>query len=236
MIDIHNHLLFGVDDGPKSAEESIMMLRDAKQQGIDAIILTPHYRHGYFTYPVKEIMRNFDCLKVHAEAIGIDIYLGTEYHVNSRMVDYLEMGRCKSLANSRYVLAEYEYETEFSYVKSSIHELLLHGYVPVVAHVERYECMLDDLHNAEILREMGALIQVNAGAILGDEGRAQKKYCKKMLQNGLVDIVASDSHGIKYRTNQMGKCKQYLTKKYDPTYVLMITEENPRKIIKNIEE
>lgn len=234
MIDVHNHLLFGVDDGPKTAEESIMMLHDAKRQGIDTIILTPHYRHGYFSYPKEEIMRNFECLKETAKEIGVRIYLGTEYHVNSRMVEYFETGRCLTLANSRYVLAEYEYETQFSFMQNTVRNLLLHGYVPIVAHVERYGCMLENLDCAETLKKMGALIQVNAGAILGNEGRMQKKYCKIMLQAGLVDIVASDSHGMKYRANQMGECEKYLYKKYDSSYVEKILEQNPAKLLEDV--
>ena len=78
-------------------------------------------------------------------------------------------------------------------------ELILHGFVPVLAHVERYRCMTEDTGHAEALRELGAWIQLNADAVLGLEGFGSKKFCKKMLKEGLVDVIASDSHGISRR-------------------------------------
>lgn len=236
MIDIHNHLLYGVDDGPKTIEESIEMLRDAKQQGVEAIILTPHYRHGMFAYPVEVIDEHFGKLLKEAKQIGIRLYLGTEYHVNSRMIEYLETGRCRTMAGTNYVLAEYEYETPYEYIISSVRDLLRHGYIPIIAHAERYACMLEDVDCAEQLREMGVLIQVNADAVLGDDGRKLKKYCKKMLQNGYVDVIGSDSHGIKRRASQMQKCQTYMYKKYDENYVEQLFVENPKKILDSVKK
>ena len=93
MIDIHTHLLFGVDDGPATIEESIEMLKVAKAQGVDAMILTPHYRHGMFSYPNEQIKENFIALYEHAKKIGVYLYLGTEHHVNSMIVEYIQSGR-----------------------------------------------------------------------------------------------------------------------------------------------
>lgn len=88
-IDIHNHGLFGVDDGASDIEESKLMLQSAYKQGVSSIILTPHYRHGMFKYPVEVINRNFRQLCSVAEDIGIKLYLGCEYHVNSRITEYI---------------------------------------------------------------------------------------------------------------------------------------------------
>ena len=100
MIDIHTHLLFGVDDGPETFEESIAMLEHAKAQGIDAMILTPHYRHGMFPYPKDRIEEHFAKLYKSAKEIGIDIYLGTEQHINSMTIEYIENGRIRLLSVS----------------------------------------------------------------------------------------------------------------------------------------
>lgn len=234
MIDIHSHLLYGVDDGPKGIEESIEMLEDAKEQGIDGMILTPHYRRGMFAYPNEEIEAHFKDLKAVAEEIGIDLYLGTEFHVNSSIIEYLKDGRCKTLAGSSYVLAEYKYDTEFTYIRASIQDLIFHGYIPIVAHVERYACMVERLERVEMLRDMGALIQVNADAVLGNDGFKAKGYVKKLLKKGHVDFVASDSHGIKERVNNLGKCRDYLYKKYDSDYVDEILEKNARMILESV--
>ena len=235
MIDIHSHLLYGVDDGPEGIEESIEMLEDAKAQGIDSMILTPHYRRGMFAYPNEEIEEHFKDLKSVAEEIGIDLYLGTEFHVNSSIIEYLKEGRCKTLAGTNYVLAEYKYDTEFTYIKSSVQDLLLHGYIPLSAHVERYACMVERMERVEMLRDFGALIQVNADAILGIDGFKTKGYVKKLLKKGHVDFVASDSHGIHERVNNLGKCREYLYKKYDSDYVDEILEKNAQMILESAE-
>ena len=97
MIDIHCHLLYGVDDGAKTIEESVAMLEAAKEQGISAMILTPHYRHGMFAYPKEEIEEHFRILEPYAQELGIYLALGTEYHVNSHIVEALDSGRCRTM-------------------------------------------------------------------------------------------------------------------------------------------
>ena len=182
MIDIHCHLLYGVDDGAKTIEESVAMLEAAKEQGISAMILTPHYRHGMFAYPKEEIEEHFRILEPYAQKLGIYLALGTEYHVNSHIVEALDSGRCRTMAGSRYVLCEYSHDSEYAYIYQMTQELVLHGYIPVFAHVERYGA-LADLQLAEELRNLGAWITVNADAVLGLEGMGPKKYCKKMLKD-----------------------------------------------------
>lgn len=231
MIDIHTHLLFGVDDGPNTIEESVMMLKQAKAQGIDAMILTPHYRHGMFSYPKDRIEEHFIEIYKMAREIGIELFLGTEQHINSMTIEYLENGRCHTMAGSNYVLAEYKPETDYGYIMASVQDLLRHGYIPIVAHIERYMCMYEDLEQVEHLQQVGAMIQVNANAILGLDGFKIKGFTKKLLKYGYVDFVGSDSHDLKKRANNMGKCRDYLYKKYDESYVDRIIEGNARKIL-----
>ena len=108
MIDIHSHLLYGVDDGPKTLEESVEMLKVAKAQGVTTMILTPHYRHGMFAYPGKDIIEHFQKLLPYAAQIGVQLHLGTEHHVNSMIIEYIQSQRVRTLANTQYVLAEYK--------------------------------------------------------------------------------------------------------------------------------
>lgn len=231
MIDIHCHLLFGVDDGSDSIKESIAMLQEAKAQGIEDIILTPHYRHGMFPYDRKRIEAHFKELLFYAKEVGVRIYPGCEYHVNSRIIEYIRNGRCHTLADTNYVLTEYEYETEYSYIKKMTRELLFQGYIPVIAHVERYACMQQEVDRAGELQDMGALIQVNCDAVLGNDGRAAKKYTKKLIKEGYLDIIASDSHGIKKRVCHMRPCFEYVSKKYGNEVARELMEENPREIL-----
>ena len=231
MIDIHCHLLYGVDDGAKTIDESLAMLKEAKAQGISDIILTPHYRHGMFSYPCDVIEANYEKIVGYANNCGIRLYGGCEYHVNSDIVKAFDSGRCLTLANSRYVLTEYSYASEFSYICRMTQELLRHGYIPVIAHAERYGCMVEDEYRAGELQDMGALIQCNADAVIGLMGRGPKKYCKKLLKNEMVDIVASDSHGLEKRSCKMEKCYEYIHKKFDRSYADRLTIYTPARIL-----
>ena len=230
MVDIHCHLLYGVDDGAKTIEESAAMLQEAKNQGISAIILTPHYRHGFFAYPKEEIEEHFMRLSGVAKGLGIKITLGTEYHVNSHIVEAFDRGRCRTLAGTRYVLCEYSHVSEYSYIYQMSQELIFHGYIPVLAHVERYQALYD-LAAAEELKNLGVWITVNADAVLGLEGSASKRYCKKMLKEDYVDVIASDSHGIKNRACHMLKCFEMVSKKFDDDLADRLFISNPSKIL-----
>lgn len=231
MIDIHCHLLYHVDDGAKTIEESVAMLDIAQKQGIEGMILTPHYRHGMFDYPRDRIEEHYNRLKPLARERGIQLFLGCEYHVNSGIVKAFDGGRCHTLADTRYVLTEYSHQSELSYIRSMTQELLFHGYIPVIAHIERYACMLQSLEAAGELQNMGALIQTNAAAVLGLESWGIKRYCKKLLKEGYVDIIASDSHNTDKRACHMLKCYEYIAKKFDKAYAQELMHDNPKKII-----
>ena len=230
LIDIHCHLLYGVDDGSKSLEESVEMLKIAKKQGITGIILTPHLRHGMFSHPLEKIEKHYKKLKPYSERLGIELKLGTEYHVATDMIDAFKDGRCHTLADTQYILTEYSHASEYSFVHKMTREALFAGYVPVIAHVERYEC-LRNIDRIEELRNMGALIQVNADSILGLDGRHFKKYTKKLLKEDLVDVVGSDSHGVKERACNMKKCYDYVAKKFGEDYAEELMQITPENII-----
>ena len=231
MIDIHCHLLYGVDDGAKTIEESAAMLQEAKEQGVTDVILTPHYRHGFFSYPKEEIESHFMKLYPIAEKLGIRIFPGTEYHVNSYIVEAFDSGRCRTLADTRYILCEYSHDSEYSYIYQMTQELIFHGYIPVLAHVERYQALYD-FTSVEELKNLGAWITVNADAVLGAEGGTPKRFCKKMLKEDYVDVIASDSHGIKNRVCHMKKCYEMVSKKFGNDYADKLFVLNPGKILK----
>lgn len=231
MIDIHCHALYGVDDGAKSLEESLSMIRQAKSQGTEAVILTPHYRHGMFRYPVEQILEHFDRLKHQAESLGVELYLGCEYHVNSRIIEALQTSPCFLLAGGDHVLTEYSFDTEYSYIYGQTKKLISYGYIPVIAHIERYDCFLKKPKLCLELANAGALIQVNADSVLGMNGKAGERFCRKILKNQWAGIVASDAHGSDRRASQLGKAMEYIAKKYGEDYAELLFYGNPKKII-----
>ncbi len=233
MIDIHCHILYGVDDGPRTLEESQNMLREAARQEITDIIVTPHFRQGMFPHDMDKIRSGFFELRKTAEEIGVHIFVGTEYHIDSECVVNLRESRCFSLAHSDYVLAEYSGATEYSYIQDTVRELQFAGYTPVIAHAERYQCLLDDLDLIEELRKGGALIQINADAVLGKDGRPAKQFCKKLLDYGMADFIASDSHDLKERPCRLAECRDYVRRKYGDDTAAWLFETHPAMIIGN---
>lgn len=233
IIDIHNHRLFGVDDGAETLEDSIHMLQDAKRQEIEKIILTPHYRRGMFAYPTGVIEENFIKLKEKAGELGMELFLGCEYHVNSDIVKNLQSGRCKTLAESDYVLTEYSYQTEYSYIAEQTQHLLSCGYFPVIAHVERYQCLQKKPVLCKELADMGALIQINADSVLGLDGFSAKQFCRKLLKKGWADIIASDAHNRSDRACNLKECRVYTEKKYGSDYAALLFYDNPMRILSN---
>jgi protein-tyrosine phosphatase len=231
IIDIHNHTLYGVDDGPDSIKESIKMLQDAKSQGVEAIILTPHYRHGMFAYPTKLVEDNFEYLRQKAKPIGINLYLGCEYHMDDMAEEMFESRRCHTLADGEYVLTEYKYEVSYNYIERQTYHMLSCGYIPVIAHAERYKCLVSDAKLCDKLSRMGALIQINADSVLGLTGFGDKRFCKKLLKNEWVDIIASDTHGHDERNSHMGQCYEYISNKYDSDYANLLFYKNPNKLL-----
>lgn len=231
MIDIHCHILYGVDDGPEKIEDSIAMLKVAKEQGITNIVLTPHYRRGMFKFDRNKVLEHKVALEPYAKELELQLHVGTEIHVNGDILEYLTEGKVFSIADSDYVLTEYEYHTEYSYLFKMTKELLRHGYVPVIAHVERYECLVKQPKRLEELQEIGALVQMNAGAIIGEDGWGMKNFCKKALKNGWVDVIASDTHDRKKRACYMEDCYDYVSDKYGEKLAYRLMIKNPKKII-----
>lgn len=233
FIDIHNHTLFGVDDGAETMEDSLAILKDMKRQGACGVIFTPHYRHGMFNYPLERIQTHFEELKDVAKDLELELHLGCEYHVNRDIIDAFQSERCLPLAGSDYVLTEYSQVSEYSFMVEQTHRLLSCGYFPVIAHVERYACLLKKPALCAELANMGALIQINADSVLGLDGRAAEKFCKKLLKHEWADIIASDTHDMDERACHMAECKMHVEKKYGAEYAHTLFVTNPKRIINN---
>ena len=231
MIDIHCHLLYGVDDGAETFEMSAAMLEDAAKQGITDIIVTPHYRREMFAFDLEEIAERYPVVHQKAKELGINMFLGCECHVNADMLDYLREGRVLTLAQSDYVLTEFSYDCTYDQVRNKMDELLSNGYVPVIAHAERYVVFQKDPEDLEEFRAMGAKVQINANSVLGLDGILVKKTCKKILKKELADIVASDCHDMSSRKSHMRECMDLIAAKYGQRMANKLFVNNPRRIL-----
>lgn len=227
MIDIHTHILPNVDDGSRSVEKSIELLKQAEGQGVTHLFLTPHYRLGYKTDRniIEKEFINFQKIAKDA-GINVKLFLGQEIFVDREYYKVLKDELVNTMNNTKYVLVEFDYfiDTDISEV---VYELVALGYIPIVAHFERY--VYATIQDAYEVKELGGLIQVNADSIVGNN-RLHRKTAKKLLKNNLVDFVASDVHDC--RVNLLGQAKAYVTKKFGEKISQKLFVENAENLIK----
>lgn len=232
LVDIHCHILPGVDDGAPDMETSRAMIRDAYEQGVRYIIATPHYRPEMFEPSMKKVIRVYHELRDYAEEVGIGLRLGCEYYRNEQMIRHLDKKLRPTMLGSRYVLTEFSTNDSFVTVRNYIYELITKGYRPIVAHVERYFCCQEPERILE-LKKLGAQIQVNADSVLGYEGHTIKKFCAGLMKDDFVDFIGSDAHNLEGRKMNLGKCATYVRKKMGQDYAEEIFVDNPRRIWKS---
>lgn len=233
FIDMHSHILPGLDDGSKNMEQSLAMLRIAQEEGIDAIIATPHNMPGKGC-PTREILEERLAELQRAaeeEDISIEIYLGTEYYYREEVSQIFDREEAVTMADSDCVLMEFNPLEEKSYIYNAVREAFSSGYTPIVAHVERYEQLMKKPEYVKNLKDMGALVQVNASSVIGDNGLHTKRDVKKLLKAGYVDFVSTDAHSDRNRAPRMEKCAAYLYKKYGESYANKLLYRNAEKYL-----
>ena len=232
LIDIHCHILPKVDDGPDSVEESLKILKDMKRQGIKHVIVTPHYRPEMFEPSMKRVIYSYRHFRDIAYDMGVSMSLGCEYYRNEQIIEHMDNRKRPVMAGSRYVLIEFSMNDLFPTIRNYVYELITHGYQPIIAHVERYFCC-QKMEKIQELKDMGALVQLNAGSVLGEEGWKLKIFCLDLMKKDLVDFIASDTHNTSDRKLNLKKCASYVTKKMGKQYAERIFFNNPLNILKN---
>lgn len=230
FVDIHSHILPGMDDGAGSLEESLKMLRIARAEGIADIIATPHYKSGRYRADSREISRAVEMLQKAAatEGIAVRIHPGTEIYYHSELEDKLTSGALHTLNHTDFLLTEFSPFDDYSYVRNGTEAILGMGYIPVLAHVERYQCLLQDAERVQELKDRGCYIQVNASSIAGEYGFAAKRFTRKLLKKQLIDFVGTDAHNTDKRRPAMKKCADILYRKCSREYADAVLFENAR--------
>ena len=230
MTDIHAHILPFVDDGSDSFEHSIEMLSDSSRMGVKRIICTPHYRRGFFAEDEQRIEEVFDELKALAKKQNIDVelYLGREFTVYDGLIEDLKEGKFDTVKRNKFVLLEFPYDTETD-VEEICYNVKLLGFVPVIAHAERYSYFRTE-ECVQRAKDCGAVIQVNASTIIQKPFPKETKFVKRLLKKRLVDVVASDTHYA--RGNFFGEAYEKVRAKYKD-YADLIFDINPTHIAKS---
>lgn len=233
IVDMHCHIIPGIDDGAQSLEESKEMLEIAYAEGIRVIVATPHFRRGMFESSQEDVANQYQAVKKMAKQIAEDmeILLGCEYFAETEMTQRLKGNLQYTIAETKAVLIEFSTETEFSYMRAIVQELVSGGYQPVLAHAERYGCLYK-LTYVEELVSMGAKIQLSADSIIGKNGLRIKGFCKRMMKKDLLSFVGTDGHGSEIRQPRMEKCATYIEKKQGCNYAYKVLVNNPRELLK----
>lgn len=234
LYDIHCHILPGVDDGAKNMDIALALIEKEIEAGVETIILTPHFRKEMFEPDMEDIWNAYDELLYETRYKNIRLYLGCEFHANMEMVETLDNDLRPTLADSRYVLTEFAHNSTRAFMKERADALLMSGYRPIIAHIERYRATRKDFDLIEDLIEMGCEVQVNADAIIGRDGLGAQRFCKKLMQEDMLHYVGSDTHNLRGRAPHLGECCEYLKKHMGRLYTSRIMRDNPSKIVETL--
>lgn len=240
MIDLHTHLLPGIDDGAKSLEEAIQIIKQGKEIGITAICTTPHLSSNFTKDRTEKIMENFLKLQERTsnEKIDIQLYLGSEIDLR---IDFDSVKKFPFFfinQTQKYLFLELPVGEFPPFTEKILFSLLIEGLSPILAHPERSLSKEGDFERIEKLKDSGILIQLNAGSLLGDFGKKIQRGAKRLLEEDLIDFISSDAHDLQRRPiTVMAEALKMVKKKLGEEKGFELFERNPKKILQadNIE-
>ena len=238
IVDMHCHILPGVDDGPATMKESLAALKEAQRQGIGAMIVTPHFHPGRYVVKAATVQETLERVKTAAESEGLDIdlYPGQECYYYSGLIDELEAGNVLTMNGTNHVLVEFEPEAQYSSITFAIRELRDNGYRPIIAHYERYRCLYQRKDRLDELRSTGARLQLNFDRLLDKGNFIRPNIWRKLLKEGYVDFLGSDTHGIKFRPLHVEQAMDWLAIDVKQELWDKIMETNIRRLITDIQD
>ncbi len=198
-VDLHSHLIPGIDDGSQSMEESLSLLRGMKSLGYEKVITTPHIMSDAYKNTPKNIKEGLIKLRETAlnEGIEIEIDAAAEYYLDDGFVDLLEQGEMM-MVNGKYLLFETSYVSKPLRTEEMIFEITSAGYTPIMAHPERYRYIKEPMQEYGRFKELGVLFQVNLNSFGGHYGRSAKVLADFLSKNGMIDYLGSDVHHQKH--------------------------------------
>lgn len=236
MIDIHNHILFDIDDGAKTIEASVQMCRDAYENGIEHIVLTPHFVkfsdvESFVGERNNKIFELRNMLK--AERIPVKLYSGAELYLNDGVFTADNLDEL-TLGNSRYILCEFPLGPfNINDVPEWIDELIERGYVPVIAHPERYREFHRNLFIIDELIDRDVVFQVNLDSVIGLNGRSAQAMAVDMLERGIAKLIGTDAHHPIYRHNKIKEKFADLPEEITEEIITKCMKRNPKRILEN---
>ncbi|NSB16563.1 tyrosine-protein phosphatase [Clostridium beijerinckii] len=231
IVDIHSHIIPGIDDGSKDMEMTLEMLRNAEKDGVKEIVATPHYLLEYGEATIDEVKNYVKEINniLGKENIDIKIYSGQEVYYTEKIIEYYMQGNIGTLNDSRYMLVEFPMRKFDESIFDTLYELQVRNIVPVIAHPERYIPIIEDPKNINKFINEGYLFQVNAGSIDGRFGEKIQKTANILLDNGIYNFIGSDAHNINRRNTGLSTALDLINK----STIKNIFKESSEKILNN---
>ena len=233
--DLHTHILPEVDDGARNLETAMNMVKQAWEDGTRILFLTPHYRGAYKKNTPQQLRERFDMFREAVRTIYPDmkLYLGQEVHYQQEAPERLYEGTILSLCDSQYALLEFRGSATRTQILNGVSETIRNGFVPILAHVERYDAFRNEFSLAYDVLEMGALIQLNADSVMGDQGWGVKWLCHRLLKRRLVQFIASDAHDPDKRRPMLRACYLRVQEKYGADYAADVFWNYAQAVVEN---
>ena len=238
MFDIHSHIIYHIDDGSRTPEESLALIRQDSAEGARDIIATPHYYVQYPTDPDR-IRAELASIQNMADADGLDVHLypGNEVLWFDSMTERLQSGEILTLADSHYTLIEFYPEEGYQTILRAVRNVRNAGYRPIIAHAERFRAMQE--HGLEEVRDLGAYVQLSTEP-LSHKGLSglldrETKFIQKALKNQQADFLGTDMHRMDRRPPVLRDAIRWIEKNLDPDYADDVLKRNAEAILRDEE-
>ena len=235
MFDLHSHLLPGIDDGAPDLDTSFAMARAYVNQGVECTACTPHILPGLYHNTGPQIRQAVQELQVRLDDAGIPLKLvaGADNHIVPDFTGGLKSGQLLTLADSAYVLVEPPHHVAPARLEDLFFEILLEGYVPVLTHPERLSWIESKYDIIEKLAGHGVWMQITSGSLLGSFGRRPRYWAERMLEEGLVHILATDAHNMGPRPPDLLRGRMQAEKLAGSEEARHLTVTRPQGVLMN---
>lgn len=230
MVDIHSHILPGIDDGAPTFDISLQMARMAAEAGTTDIVASPHANTSY-RYEPETISDLIEKLQAGVEN-GIKIHRGCDFHLSPQNIQLALREPTRFAINGlSYLLVEFPEVSLFHGIEDVFNNLISVGLTPIVTHPERNHHLAGDIPRLRRWVEKGIALQITAQSLLGKFGADAARWCMQMLQEGQIHVVASDGHDLVRRPPRLDEAREFLVNHFDEEFANLLLEVNPRAVI-----
>jgi protein-tyrosine phosphatase len=227
LIDIHSHILPGIDDGAKTTEDSIDMARKAVSEGIHTIIATPHHRNGKYDNVKADILTRVNQLNetFKQESINLEVLPGQESRIYGEILEDYQKGEILTLnQDSQYLFIEFPSNSVPRYADRLLYEIQVEALIPVIVHPERNAELIERPDKLYKLVKNGAATQLTASSLVGYFGKNIQKFSQQIIEANLTHFIASDAHNVNNRSFKMEEAMDYIEKRYGIDSLYYFTE------------